>query len=95
MNYFYSLFAQLTSDELNIPKTPLTQGGMEDYLRIFFGIIGAVALLVITLGAFQYTLSRGDPKAIAKSKNTIVYAVVGLLVGMSGYAIVTFVVNNL
>jgi hypothetical protein len=89
------LLAQLTETDINIPKTALTQGRIKDGLEIFFSVIGAVALVIIVLGAFQYTLSRGDPKAIAKSKNTIIYAVVGLIVAISGYAIVSFTMRNI
>lgn len=91
---FYSFLAQITKDDVLIPKPILQRSTIATGFEVFFGILGAVAMVIIALGAFQYTLSRGDPKAITKSKNTILYAVIGLIVAMSGYAIVTFVVNQ-
>jgi len=64
-------------------------------LKFVFGLAGAVALIMIIIGAFQFTLSRGNPNAISKARNTILYAIVGLVVILLGYGIVNFVVKNL
>jgi hypothetical protein len=64
-------------------------------LSIVFGIIGALSLLMVTVGGFRYVASQGNPQAATKAKDTIVYALVGLLVSISAIAIVTFVVGRL
>src|SRR6266550_2179535 len=56
---------------------------------IFAG--GAIAILMIVIGGIRYTLSGGDQGGINSAKNTILYAVVGLVVSVSAYAIVNFV----
>ena len=53
-------------------------------------ILGAIAVIMIVIGGIKYTTSNGDASAVAK--NTILYAVIGLLVAISAYAIVNFVV---
>lgn len=90
-----SLAQTINKDSINIPKSTLEQSTLQDGLQIFFQIAGAVALLVIALGAFQYTISRGDANSIKKAKETIMYAAVGLLVTLAGYGIVTYVFTNL
>jgi hypothetical protein len=64
-------------------------------LDIVFGIFGAVAVLFIVIGGFRYVISSGDPKNTAKAKNTIIYALIGLLITLSATAIVNFVAGKL
>jgi hypothetical protein len=57
-------------------------------------VIGAVAVIMIILGGLRYVTSNGDAKATASAKDTILYAVVGLVVAIAAYAIVNFVVTH-
>ena len=59
---------------------------------LFF--IGVVAVIMIIWAGVQYTTSAGDSNKVATAKNTIVYAVVGLIVAVFAYAIVNFVVST-
>jgi hypothetical protein len=58
-------------------------------------VTGAVSVLMIVVGAFRYTISAGDQGAITGAKNTILYAVVGLVLSVTAYAIVNFVLSNI
>ena len=49
-------------------------------------------MIMIVIGGIKYTTSNGDASAVSGAKNTILYAVIGLLVAISAYAIVNFVV---
>jgi hypothetical protein len=57
--------------------------------------IGAVAVIMIIFGAFRYVLSGGDSSSVTAAKNTILYAVIGLVVAILAYAIVHFVTSNI
>lgn len=57
-------------------------------------VLGAVAVIMIVLGGIKYTTSNGDASAVTSAKNTILYAVIGLLVAIFAYAIVNFVVTR-
>lgn len=87
--------AQYRIDTSPLPQTLTGPGKITAILTIVFGIIGALSLLMITIGGFRYILSEGDPQASAKAKSTIVYALVGLIVSISAVAIVTFVLKRL
>jgi hypothetical protein len=63
--------------------------------RLLLFIIGAIAILMIIIGGLRYVLSAGDPKATASAKDTILYAVVGLVIAASAYAIVSFVTGHI
>lgn len=57
-------------------------------------ILGAVAVIMIILGGIRYAISQGDSNAITAAKNTILYAVIGLVVALLAYAIVNFVIDQ-
>lgn len=58
-------------------------------------IIGAVSVLMLVYGGIRYTISMGDPKNVEAAKNTILYAIVGIVVALLAYAIVNFVLSQL
>lgn len=64
-------------------------------LNVVTFIIGAVAVLMIIIGAMRYTLSGGDQSAVSSAKNTIIYAAVGLILAALANAIVNFVLTNI
>lgn len=90
-----SLFAESSINVVSLPHTGAGSGEVKLILSIVFAVIGALALLFITLGGFRYIISQGDPQGTAKAKNTIIYAVAGLLVALGAEAIVTFVIGKL
>ena len=57
-------------------------------------IIGAVAVIMIVIGGLRYVLSGGDAAQVQSAKNTILYALVGVVVAILAYAIVNFVISN-
>lgn len=58
-------------------------------------IIGAVSVLMLIYGGIRYTISMGDAKNVEAAKNTIMYAVIGIVVALLAYAIVNFVLTSL
>lgn len=64
-------------------------------VNIIFAITGAIALLMITIAGFRYVVSHGDPNSIAQAKQMILYALVGLVVTLTSWSIVTFVVGRI
>lgn len=68
---------------------------IENVLKIAFGALATFSLLFIVIGGFRYTLSGGDSNAVATAKKTIIYAVLGLVLGISVFVIVGFIFGNL
>ena len=56
-------------------------------------LIGAVSVLMLIYGGIRYTISGGEAKAITDAKNTILYAIVGIVVALLAYAIVNWVLG--
>jgi hypothetical protein len=93
-----SIFAQLVTGPGGIqglPKATADQGALSTVLSIVFAITAAVALLVIVIAGFRYIVARGDPNSVSQARNTILYAVIGLLISLAAFSIVTFVLKGI
>jgi hypothetical protein len=88
------ILAQIRQNDLKVPKTPLTNSSVDDVLKLVFGFAGAVALIIIVLGGFKYVISQGNPQETAKAKNTIIYAIIGLVVCLAAFSIISFVIQG-
>ena len=66
----------------------------KDVVNIMFFIVGVMAVIMIIWGGIRYVLSAGNSAALTSAKNTIMYAVIGLIVAILAYTIVNFVINT-
>lgn len=64
-------------------------------INVFTAIVGVVAVIMIVVGGFQYITSGGDSGKISTAKNTILYAIVGLIFVALAQVFVQFVLNKL
>ena len=62
--------------------------------NVLLFLIGAVSVIMLIVGGLRYVLSNGDSSAVTSAKNTILYAVIGIIVALLAYAIVNFVVGS-
>lgn len=69
------------------------ENGIKNVVNVLLFILGAIAVIMIIIGGIRYTTSNGDASNIKSAKDTILYAVVGLVVAILAYAIVNFVVD--
>ena len=51
-------------------------------LNTVYFLVGILAVIFIIIGGINYTVSQGDPGKVKKAKNTILYAIVGLIVAL-------------
>ncbi|MFZ1323855.1 MAG: hypothetical protein WAQ57_01700 [Candidatus Saccharimonadales bacterium] len=88
-------FAQMVDKgDLDIPDNTLDESVVTNGLQIFFGIAAAVAVLIIAISALRLTISRGNAQDVQRARDSIIYAAVGLAITLSGFAIVTFVIER-
>ena len=62
-------------------------------INLMLFIVGVLAIFMMIYGGIRYVLSGGDNGKVKDAKNTILYAIVGLIVAILGYAIVNWVVS--
>lgn len=60
-------------------------------INLLLFIVGILAVFMIIYGGIRYVLSGGDSKKVTDAKNTVLYAIVGLVVAIVGYSFVNWV----
>jgi hypothetical protein len=63
-------------------------------INIFSVIVGIVAVVMIIVGGLRYITSGGEASNVSTAKNTIVYAIVGLVIVALAQIIVRFVLSK-
>ena len=58
-------------------------------------IVGIVAVIMLIVGGIKYVVSGGDAKKVTDAKNTVLYAIIGLVICLLAFAIVNFVVTTI
>lgn len=89
------LFAAAQVPVDNIPKVVVTSATIGSILSAVFILVGGLAVLFLLIGAVRYVTSGGDQSMVQQAKNTILYAVIGIVVSLSAFTIVQFVVGTL
>ncbi len=64
-------------------------------IETFSWIVGVASVIMIMVGGFKYVTSSGDSNSVNSAKNTILYALVGLVVVVLAQVIVRFVINEI
>ncbi len=72
------------------------EGGLlERGVSIFSFIIGFTAVLIMIWGGMNYIMSNGDATKIARAKDTILFAAIGLLIAVVAQVIVRFILGRI
>ncbi|MBR2543636.1 hypothetical protein IKF03_03550 [Candidatus Saccharibacteria bacterium] len=58
-------------------------------------IVGIVAVIMLIVGGIKYVISGGDSKKVTDAKNTVLYAIIGMVIAFFAYSIVNFVISAL
>ena len=69
-------------------------GIFQTITNVLLFIIGAISVIMLIIGGIRYVVSGGDQAAVTSAKNTILYAVVGIVVAILAYALVNFVITS-
>lgn len=77
-----------TDDKEKVPDL------MKTIINTILLVLGMIAVIMIVIGGIRYTTSNGDASNVKAAKDTILYAVVGLVVAILSFAIVNFVLGR-
>lgn len=72
----------------------VTNTEVQQVLVIVFGVIAALAVLMIVISGFRFIIAQGNPQETVKARNTIIYALIGLVVSLFAEAIVATVLGK-
>ena len=71
------------------------QNRIRRVLETVYMWIGIIAVIVIVIGGIRYMTSTGEAEKIKGAKNTIMYAIIGLVVTLAAFAITEFILGAL
>lgn len=64
-------------------------------IKSALGIIGGLALVMMVWGGFQWLTSAGNPDKVKKGSSTMIWAIVGLVLALGSYVLVSTILNFL
>jgi hypothetical protein len=70
-------------------------GVLTTITNVLLFVIGALSVIMLIIGGLRYVISGGNSAAVTAAKNTILYAIVGLVIAFLAYAAINFVINTL
>lgn len=95
MTMLHKLLAvSIDANSLGLPKIQANDATWANIIGGIFVFIGGWALLFLIIGAVRYAASAGDQGLITKAKDTILYAIIGLIVSMLAFTGVQFVLGR-
>lgn len=63
-------------------------------MRLVLMALGSISVLMIVIGGLRFVLSQGDPAGVSTARNTVLYAVIGLVVAILAGGIIQFVTGQ-
>ena len=80
----------------NTPNNLFGSGGwITTIINIALFIVGIASVIMIIYSGIRYTTSRGEGKAVESAKNTMLYAIMGLIIAIVAYALINFVISSI
>ncbi len=70
-------------------------GVFRQVTNVVLYIVGIIAVIMLIIGGIKYVVSGGDAKKVTDAKNTVLYAIIGLVICFLAFAIVNFVISAL
>ncbi len=55
--------------------------------------VGVLSVIMLIVGGMHYVISGGKKESVTTAKNTILYAIVGLIISLMAYAIINFILG--
>ena len=74
-------------------KDETATGLIETITNVLLFIVGALSVVMIIVAGIFYVTSTGDSGKVSRAKNTLMYAIVGLVVSFLSYAIINWVLK--
>ena len=71
------------------------EGVFKQITNVVLYIVGVIAVIMLIIGGIKYVISGGDAKKVTDAKNTVLYAIIGLIIAFLAFAIVNFVITSL
>ena len=75
-------------------KNQSVPGGIKTAVNTLLYVVGIAAVIVLIIGGLRFITAGGNPQSVNSAKDSILYAVIGIVVAILAYAIVNFVLGQ-
>jgi hypothetical protein len=72
-------------------KATTVDKGFASVVQVLISLIGMLAVIFIIISGLQIILSAGNAKRFQQGRDGLLYSVVGVIVAILAYAVVTYV----
>lgn len=69
-------------------------GNVTKIINAMLYVLGIIAVVMVVVAGIRYATSAGNATKVKGAKDTLMYAIVGLIVAMLAWSIVNFVVGQ-
>ncbi len=83
-----------TAADCGLPNVAFTSSTLGQIISLLYKVLAACSILFLMFGAFKYAASGGDSAGIKNAKETILYAVFGLIISLLAFVAVTYLSNR-
>lgn len=89
-----------TNSAAGVPQDTKVSAGqkidttIQNIINLLSVVVGIAAVIMLIVGGFRYVTSSGNQETVKAAKNTIVYALIGLVIVALAQLIVNFVLNK-
>lgn len=84
----------LKGSEVCKSKNNNLESPVKKVVNVLLWVIGVLSIIMIIFGGIRYVISTGDSGKVKAAKDTIMYAIIGLIVAILSAVIVNFVVTK-
>jgi FtsH-binding integral membrane protein len=79
--------------DIGISTLSLSDGGT-NFANLLITIAAILSVIFLVMGGIRYITSNGDPTKLNQAKQTLTYAIIGLIIAIMARLIVGFVLTN-
>jgi hypothetical protein len=94
-SYFFWVFFTATSAHAQSAQPPATLSDLNTVITSILagalGVVGLISFAMLLFGGFKYMSAGSDKGATEVAKNTLTYAIAGLVIAASAIAILTLI----
>ena len=76
---------------LEVPTLKCLEAVFKNIVTLVVSTVGLLLFIMLVMAGFKYLTSGGDPKATESAKNTMTYAILGLIAIVASYLILRLI----
>lgn len=85
----------IKANEIGLPTSTQSIGdGIGNIIKLIMSLIGMLSIVFILVGGLQLVYSTGDASRVKRGRETLIYAVIGLILSIGAFALVSFITNS-